>query len=289
MATANTLNLQVLRIKNLPDLPVASVKILNAVNDSNIVIDELVALISVSPILVARLLGLANSAYFGCRGQVKDIKVAIVRVLGLDLVRSLIISLILNMELDTRKCNRFDNERFWMDAFLTATLGQSYSHVIRDQDLVPAEVYSTGLILNIGLILAVYLLPEQTNQVFINAENNASSIATEMSELIGEDQFSLGGLLLQHWHLPVMYCTAVKEFNNTDYQGDARKMLDLLKLCAVMAQKIRSEQYDDLSPLIHDVQSFGLSAQQAQSVIDTILAKKEAIYTTALTIGGRVA
>jgi hypothetical protein len=57
---------------------------------------------------VGRLLGLANSAYFGCTTEITDLRVAIIRVLGLNLVRSLTIGVLLNMELDTRKCSQFN-------------------------------------------------------------------------------------------------------------------------------------------------------------------------------------
>jgi HD-like signal output (HDOD) protein len=60
-------------------------KIIEAMNDSGITIKELATLISVSPALAARLSGLANS---GCAGNVSDLRVAIIRVLGLDLVKS---------------------------------------------------------------------------------------------------------------------------------------------------------------------------------------------------------
>lgn len=289
MAIAEKVNLQVLRIKNLPSLSLANAKIIDAVNDPDISINELVAVISVSPTLVARLLGLANSAYFGYAGQVNDLKVAIVRVLGMDLVKSLAISIIFNMELDARKCSRFDAERFWMTALLTATLAHQYSHLIHDPDLDPGVVFTAGLLVNIGLIVAVYLLPEQTNLVFLNVETNGGSVSMEMAELIGLDQYALGGLLLKHWRLPAIYHTALKEFKNPEYSGEAGKLLHLLRLCSVLAQKVLSDQSADLQELIKQVQCFGLSAKQAQTVFDNILARKESIYTAALAIRGGVA
>lgn len=286
MAIEEKVNLQILRLKNLPSLSVANAKIIDAVNDPDVSIEELAALISVSPSLVARLLGLANSAYFGRAGQVQDIKVAIVRILGLDLVKSLVISVILNLELDTCKCSRFDSERFWMTALLTAALGQQFSQLIRDRTLVPATVYTSGLLLNIGLIVAVYLWPEQTNQVLLNVENNASSVSREMAELIGQDQYELGRFLLEHWRLPGIYHTTLKEFKNAGYSGDERKMLDLLRLCFNMAKKILSDQHDDLTPIIQQLQAFELSEHQIQTVIDTMLSKQEAINMAALSISG---
>ena len=53
-----------------------------------------------------------------------------------------------------------------------------------------------------------------------------------------------------------------------------------------MAKRIFSDQHDDLPQLIKQVQSFGLSARQLETVIDNILARKEAIFTAALAIGG---
>ncbi|CAA9890835.1 conserved hypothetical protein [Candidatus Methylobacter favarea] len=284
MTPVDRINLKISTIKNLPDLPAANLKIIEAMNDPDISINNLTAAISVSPVLVGRLLGLANSAYFGCAGNISDLRIAIIRVLGLDLVKSLAMGVVLNLALDTRKCSEFNSERFWMDALLTATLSQQFSTLLHDEALAPSTLHTAGLLLNIGLIAAVYLLPEDANRVLLNSRKNSTSVATEMTCLLGKNQYELGGLLLAHWHLPSTYVTAIKEFKNSAYCGEEKKMIDLLALCFALAKKILSDRHEELPPLITKLKSFGLSASVVKPVIKRILARKDNIYAAALAI-----
>ncbi len=287
MESTDKINLQILKIKNLPELSAASFKIINAVNDPDISIDELASVISVSPVLAGRLLGLANSAYFGYAGEITDLKVAIIRVLGLNLVKSLTLGVLLNLELDTGKCNRFNSERFWMDALLTAALSQQFSLLLHDEAVVPSTAYTAGLLLNIGLIVAIYLLPEESNMILLNAEENDSSISEEMASLLGKNQYELGGILLEHWHLPATYQTVLKEFKNGAYCGKENKMICLIRIGFAVAKKILSGHYDELPPLLKQLESFELSAEVVQPIIDNVLAKKDNIYQAALQIAGK--
>lgn len=287
MESADKINLQILKIRNLPELSSASLKIIDAVNDPDISINDLVTVLSVAPVLVGRLLGLANSAYFGCSGEITDLRVAITRVLGLNLVRSLTISVLLNLALDTRKCSQFSSERFWMDALLTATLSQQFSQLIHDETVVPSTAYTAGLLLNIGLILAIYLLPEESNLILLNARENASSISKEMTCLLGKNQYEFGSLLLEHWHLPVIYQTVLREFKNSAYAGSENKMIALIRICFALAKHILAGQHDELPPLLKQLEPFGLSEALVQPFIDRIVAKKDNIYLAALAISGK--
>jgi HD-like signal output (HDOD) protein len=287
MEPTDKINLQISKIRNLPELSAASLKIIDALNDPDISINDLATVISAAPVLTGRLLGLANSAYFGCADEITDLRAAIVRVLGLNLVRSLTLGVLLNLALDTRKCGQFNSERFWMDALLTATLSQQFSLLIHDETLVPSTAYTAGLLLNIGLIVAVYLHPEESNLILLNAKENVSSISQEMTGLLGTNQYELGWLLLKHWHLPAIYQTVLKEFKNNSYCGNEKKMIALIKVCFALAKKILSDQHDELPSILKQMESFGLSTAEVQPFIDRILTKKDNIYLAALAISGK--
>jgi HD-like signal output (HDOD) protein len=153
--------------------------------------------------------------------------------------------------------------------------------------VVPSTAYTSGLLLNIGLIVAIYLLPEESNLILLNAEENASSISTEMTCLLGKNQYELGGLLLEHWHLPAVYQTVLNEFENSAYDGGEKKMIALIQICFVLAKKILSDQNDELPPLVEQLESFGLSSAVVQPIIDKIFTKKDNIYLAALAITGK--
>jgi len=193
---------------------------------------------------------------------------------------------LLNLALDTRKCSQFNSERFWADALLTAILSQHFSQLLRDEAIVPSTAYTAGLLLNIGLIVAIFLLPEESNQILLNAQENGSSISKEMTGLLGKNQYELGGLLLEHWRLPAVYQTVIKEFKNSAYAGIETKMIALITICFALAKKTLSDQHDELPPLLKQLESFGLSADVVQPFIDKMFAKKDNIYLMALTIIG---
>lgn len=113
MLSTQLMQLDISKLKNLPPLPEESGRILTALNDPYIELDKLVSLLSTSPILVGRLLGLANSAYFGYPGTVTNLKVAIINVLGLKLVKNLSLSILLGTALDSSRCVHFESERFF--------------------------------------------------------------------------------------------------------------------------------------------------------------------------------
>jgi HD-like signal output (HDOD) protein len=108
-----------------------------------------------------------------------------------------------------------------------------------------------------------------------------------MTCLLGKNQYELGGLLLEHWHLPAIYQTVLKEFENSAYTGGEKKMIALIQICFVLAKKILSDQNDELPPILEQLKSFGLSASVVQPIIDKILAKKDNIHLAALAISGK--
>ncbi|MFA5920673.1 MAG: hypothetical protein WC856_05220 [Methylococcaceae bacterium] len=55
-----------------------------------------------------------------------------------------------------------------MGALLTATLSQQSSLLINDEAVASSIVYTAGLLLNYGLVVAVYLLPEASNLILLN-------------------------------------------------------------------------------------------------------------------------
>jgi HD-like signal output (HDOD) protein len=288
MTNLHSVNLKVCTVKNLPELPVTSINIINAVNNPDIAIEELVTLISVSPVLTARLLGLANSAYFGHPNPINNLKTAIIRVLGLNFVKSLVLGILLNLALDTNKCPHFKSEKLWMNALVTAILSHKLCLSMRHKDLDPSACYTAGLLLNIGLIAAVHLFPEATDQALINVEQKSSSVAEELTHFIGYNQYEIGGFLLEHWHLPKIYQIALKEFKNVDYSGSEAKFVAFLALCSQLTKKILADdEQDDVTELVLQLEAFGGSAKTIKPIISEIRTKKENIYLAALTISGK--
>jgi HD-like signal output (HDOD) protein len=212
-----SVQLQINQIKNLPALPEASVKILEAINDPDIDIRKLVKVIALSPGLVARLLGLANSAFFGQILQIDDLETAVVRVLGLQLVRSLTLGILLNVQLDPKQCKGFDSLSFWTHSLMTAVAAQKLTDSGNNwPTLSAANAYTNGLLLNIGLLVMAYIFPAELDEIVLKESKNFLQIENEIKGIIGLTHYQMGYLLLKKWRLPEAYQTTLQHFDSDD-------------------------------------------------------------------------
>jgi HD-like signal output (HDOD) protein len=286
MSSAEKMALEIAKIKNLPPLPEASIKIISAVNDPDISVNELVEVISLSPTLMARLLGLSNSSYFGRAGQIKDLRVAIIQVLGLNLVKSLSLSIALNVELDTSQCKLFDANFFWSHALSTALVAQKIAVHLDNELMAPNIVYTSGLLLNIGLLAAVYIFPVEMNNVFANSEQTDGAVSKQMIESFGQTQYDLAGILLERWQLPKVYQNTIKEFRRPEFEGDEKILAELLELSHSIGYYIIADNNEEMPDFSYLLNKLSLSQELVDNIIAELKENKDNINELAAVIGG---
>jgi len=290
METKQHYHLKLAKIKNLPTLPESSCKIITAVNNPDVSIEELTQVISTSTSLTGRLLGLANSAYFGCPGKIVDLRVAIIQVLGLNLVKSLALSILLSNELDVSRCRNFNTLQFWMQNLLTAILAQKIAMLAGDEELNPSVAYTSGLLLNIGLLAIVYVFPEELNQVFLDVEERGSSLNKKIMDEIGVGHYQIGFFLLKRWRLPNIYPDILKQYAEVDgveEKTELLKMITVLKLSSSLAKQIYVSESQDLPISIPNINGIGVEQCEIQKLVKQLIEKIRTIEDLAMSMGGK--
>lgn len=281
----NSLQSKINGLKNLPALPEASIRILDAVNDPDVEIEKLVEVLSLSPALVARFLGLANSAYFGQPRHIKDLRSAIIQVLGLRLVRSLAVGVVLNVQLDASKCKNFDTRYFWLHSLMTAVTAQKLAAGSRIEDISPATVYTSGLLLHIGLLVMAYLFPEELDEVLSTESKSYLAINEALSLQLGLSHYQIGYLLLNKWQLPDIYQDVLRRFDEVDWTGYSARLLSILRasqqICCALLEGHGKD--DDQLELIADAAE--LSLELVRKVFYEIRDSQENIEKLARVLG----
>lgn len=192
-------------IAALPPLPETALKILDCFGDEFIDAEKIVTIVGSDPGISAKLLGVANSAYFGLAQPVNSIHEAITRVLGVDTVRSLVLGMTLQRSFNATHCPGFDTTRFWQQALLTAACCKKLAasdHTTNDatRDLA----YSAGLCHNLGLMALAHLAPDRTTAV-LQAHSELAA-ATSLSSLFfaefETDHKRMTADLARAWSLP---------------------------------------------------------------------------------------
>ena len=108
------IRLGIRNIKNLPTLPVIVSRVLEVADDSGSSANELADIVSKDMSVSAKVLNLANSAFYGFSRRITTIPQAVV-VLGFDTVRSLALSVSVFETLkQTTDDVSFDREAFWI-------------------------------------------------------------------------------------------------------------------------------------------------------------------------------
>jgi HD-like signal output (HDOD) protein len=227
-------------IPEIPAMPVAAQQILGLLSDDDIVMSKLVKIIDTDPALTARIIGIANSAFFGCREGIYSIQDAITRVLGINTVTSIALSIFLSGPFKSIKCPEFDQKGFWVTSLLTATLARRilpHSKLLSKYN--QEQIYLSGLLHNFGLLVLVYAFPAKVAQILSLTNFEKASTTAELEcRTIGINRFQAGAILTHKWHLPKEVVAMIEHHNNPQYKGEHSGVALLIGACSELAQQI---------------------------------------------------
>jgi HD-like signal output (HDOD) protein len=218
--TAAEVRQKILLIKDIPPLPLTAQKILCMSPDAEVA--ELAETIEQAPFLAARLLGLANSAFFGWPGGVRTLYDAIYKVLGIKLVKSLAVAMSMSDVFDSGKCRGFQAERYWFTAVATAQISQGlFLGIARNMRGDLDNIHMHGLLHNLGIVALAHLFPHELSRAFTRpAEDDGIDITKRIRSTLGVDHSQAGGWLGRKWRLPEDIICVMEQHKDPGYRGD---------------------------------------------------------------------
>jgi HD-like signal output (HDOD) protein len=225
--------------KSLPTLSPSAERILIVCEDRGASQGALAEVLGEAPTIAARILGLANSAFFGQQGGVHSLTHAIA-VLGTVTVRSVAAGLVFAGAFDTRQCHGFDAARYWQSAEMTALLARHLVPRIAAGVRPPADsVYLAGLLHNIGLLALVHLYPAEMDRAFAAyAAGRERTLGEHIRDALGIDHYEAGVWLGGKWHFPRDLLLVMEHHYNPAYRGDHWPLVLLEGLAARWANQI---------------------------------------------------
>lgn len=196
-------------ISNLPTPPLVFTQISKVINDPSTSVTEVAGIMAEDPAMSAKVLRLANSAYFGARQEITHMRQAVL-LLGLDAIKSLVLS---SSVFDMFKKHKIDadyQERFWRHSLATA-LGarMCVKNLPAFTSLDPEIGFSAGLLHDLGkLIICCFMSGEHAEIIKLATERGYSDYEAE-KHIIGFAHPLVGSLLAQNWKLPQIIESAI--------------------------------------------------------------------------------
>jgi len=185
-------------ILHLPTLPSIVIELIHTLDIDDVDTNTLAHKISQDQALTAKVLGLANSSFYGMQSHVGSIPHA-VSVLGFNSVRALVTATVLVQTLSSDPSSGLDYTEFWKHAIATALSARTIAKYI---GLNPDHAFIVGLLHNVGrLVLATYS-PVRYQEVLRWRSSNNTDLSTAEVQILGIDQKTVGRAVLKHWKFP---------------------------------------------------------------------------------------
>ena len=184
---------------SLPALSPVALKLVELASDEKSSSMDLVRLIDKDPPLAARLLKLANSAFFGSRNPVSALNQAVVRI-GFKRLRVMALSISLRDTFPMGKIGPLNYEKFWTISLYRALISKSLADAIKNSNA--DEAFTAGLLMEIGLLIFFDIFIKAKNEeVDLDLESIEDLLAWERDKY-SVDHRQIGEIALRHWNFP---------------------------------------------------------------------------------------
>jgi putative nucleotidyltransferase with HDIG domain len=188
------------RIEHLPTLPEVITRILSMVEDADSSIHRISEVVGQDQSLVASILRMVNSPYYGLSHRVVSIQHAIV-VLGLRSVRNIALSSVLVKTFgESSRDHRFDRSLLWRHTVACAVAARYLAQHLRSCD--PEEAFLAGLLHDIGLVVYDQHFHDEFRRVIDVVVERRQSLCTVEREILGHDHGEAGAILARRWSFP---------------------------------------------------------------------------------------
>lgn len=225
------------KIKNLDDLPTlpsVALEVLSLAHSSDVNIHSIAECIHRDPPLAAKVLRLANSAFYRRSDRRIETLHHAILFLGLAEIINITTTLCVFSALTSKKPREVRvREQFWDHSVATGLIARQIDRKISMRSL--GREFVAGLLHDIGkIILDQYFHEEFIDAYTASVEKNRPMFVTEMA-CCGTNHMEVGYLVATKWNLPP-YLADVILWHHQPAQANYREMAALISIADMMAK-----------------------------------------------------
>ncbi len=193
-------------IKDIPSIPTVASAVLKAMEDPLMGAKDIAKIVDKDQSLALRILRMANSPIYGFERRVSTIDLAVV-ILGMDNLREIIMSYIVQGFFSKVRSNVFNIINFWEYSLLSASAARIIARRLKYK--LAGEAFISGLMHDIGLIIIAEYFTKQYEQIKHEMETGQYTLVQLEKKYLGATHAEIGYWLTQKWNLPLNMCNAV--------------------------------------------------------------------------------
>lgn len=249
------------KISGLPTLPTVISKMIELVDNPRTNTKTLAKLISNDQALTARILKMANSAYYGFSREVSTVDTAII-IMGYNAVKEMGLSLsVYDAFKNVGSIKYFDVSKYWEHSIAVGIAARYIAKKYGATD--PGEMFVAGLLHDIGKMVVIQYMPDEFQEIcelmiekdipYVDAENSILQI----------NHGEIGYIIARKWHLPMRIATCIHCHHDPEEGGNYSKDAAIIDLADFICHRLNlgnedHRPYTELESLPLDLVANGL-------------------------------
>lgn len=239
---------------NLPSLPDVVTRLNALVDDPKVGLRQIGELISRDGALTAKILRIANSAYYGLKEPVLSPEAA-ATVLGARSLRNIALQASVFKHYEhLSQVQDFDLEGVWRHGVLTGHLSQAMAKKTRKPLGISAEeFYTCGLLHDLGKVIMLENLREEYIHVFREARRVREAVHNVEEHLLGYTHIDVGALLAAKWRLPEVVARAIEYHHGPKYEVMDNPAVAVVALADQVAYRLETSEFEASLPRLSEL------------------------------------
>ncbi len=196
------------RSENLPTMPSILTDIISQTFSEESSIGTLESKISLDPAVSAKIMRVANSAFYGESSKCTTLTMAI-SILGFHEVRALVTSLAYHQMMRAKSLSKYlSKSELWKHSLATAECAKILAKKVLPNEI--EELYLAGLMHDIGFLALDVLMPNELDVVVKTALTENSPLHEIERDFYRWDHSDAGGALATKWGLPPVLSNTIR-------------------------------------------------------------------------------
>jgi putative nucleotidyltransferase with HDIG domain len=230
---------------SMPTLPAVVQRVGDLLKDPTSGPREISALVAEDPTLAARVLKIANSAYYGLSQPCVSTDQASV-VLGVRVLRNVVTQAAVTSRFDHIQDHSRALDELWRHAQLTARVSSLLAHRSRvELGLSPEEFHACGLLHEIGKIVMLENMGQEFLDVIRRSEVEKLPPCLGEEQRFGFNHTDVGAMLAVHWGLPAEVVSVIQFHHGPREAIERNRVVLLVANANLLVHHALSGDHDD--------------------------------------------
>jgi putative nucleotidyltransferase with HDIG domain len=230
-------------VGELVSLPDVFIRINQLVEDPDSKLEDMVSVISRDPSFTARLLRIANSAFYGFSFAVETVPRA-VTLIGMSQIRNLALSTLVARSFAGLPNELVSMSDFWRHSLYCALIARMLAREVGKVD--PEALFTAGLLHDIGELIIFNRRPDEAKEALLAVLDSGDTLQVHEAEqqILGFDHAEVGGELAREWNLPILLQECIAFHHNVGKAEFVRREVATVHIANVLGQMAEVDTLD---------------------------------------------